>query len=437
MGSNMDIQMSMASLRQHGGSMMLSGSRVSGLSGSMADFGSTGTGPTDSNKPKFDVAFNLMLTHIEPVCLAEQKFCNAFFHFPRSEQTSQMDDSADGDGIEEEDSDMAVKKPVVLVVNESLLPRTLEQLFATLLGEMESLVNLGDKLDGYNSVFLLFFVTRQVVEATESGDSYSYLIETLKKELVCIKRLFDRFVMAKVNAVNEMKFSRTSKCGILPCVSLLRDFAVRVEAIVGDAGRRPELDKAYQTLIDSVFAAIERVASEHQKTPPDVIKLENYHEIHDLLSRLKIASMEASRDEAKKRYRQHQRNYVDLSLGRPLEKLSLFFEGVKSLIASGTKPDEVGFRLDFSKTELRKCIKEYPGKEVKKGLDKLYHKMEKDMSDASQLEVTWGIMQKAFIEQFKEFEDLIEKCYPGSSITLEFTIEDLTNYISQAKSTQQ
>ena len=74
---------------------------------------------------------------------------------------------------------------------------------------------------------------------------------------------------------------------------------------------------------------------------------------------------------------------------------------------------------------------------VKKGLDKLYHKMEKDMSDASQLEVTWGIMQKAFIEQFKEFEDLIEKCYPGSSITLEFTIEDLTNYISQAKSTQQ
>ena len=44
---------------------------------------------------RFDVAFNLMLTHIEPVCLAEQKFCNAFFHFPRSEQTSQMDDSAD------------------------------------------------------------------------------------------------------------------------------------------------------------------------------------------------------------------------------------------------------------------------------------------------------------------------------------------------------
>lgn len=42
----------------------------------------------------------------------------------------------------------------------------------------------------------------------------------------------------------------------------------------------------------------------------------------------------------------------------------LFFEGVEGLIAAGTKAEEVGFRLDYSKTELRKCIKEYPGKEV-------------------------------------------------------------------------
>ena len=49
-----------------------------------------------------------------------------------------------------------------------------------------------------NSVFLLFFVTKQVVEATESGKPYSYLIETLKKELVCIKRLFDKFVVSQL-----------------------------------------------------------------------------------------------------------------------------------------------------------------------------------------------------------------------------------------------
>ena len=41
-----------------------------------------------------------------------------------------------------------------------------------------------------------------------------------------------------------------------------------------------------------------------------------------------------------------------------------FFEGVENLKAGGTKAEEVGYRLEFSRNELKKCIKEYPGKEV-------------------------------------------------------------------------
>lgn len=37
---------------------------------------------------------------------------------------------------------------------------------------------------------------------------------------------------------------------------------------------------------------------------------------------------------------------------------------MESLKASGTKAEEVGYRLDYSRNELKKCIKEYPGKEV-------------------------------------------------------------------------
>ena len=44
--------------------------------------------------------------------------------------------------------------------------------------------------------------------------------------------------------------------------------------------------------------------------------------------------------------------------------MQAFFEGVESLKAGGTKAEEVGYRLDFSRNELKKCIKEYPGKEV-------------------------------------------------------------------------
>jgi len=36
-------------------------------------------------------------------------------------------------------------------------------------------------------------------------------------------------------------------------------------------------------------------------------------------------------------------------------------------MSQGYKPEEVGFQLAFSKTELRKVIKEYTAKEVSKG----------------------------------------------------------------------
>ena len=54
-------------------------------------------------------------------------------------------------------------------------------------------------------------------------------------------------------------------------------------------------------------------------------------------------------------------------------------------IAAGVKEDEVGYQLAFSKQELRKCIKEYPAKELKKGLEHLYKKVEKHLCEEENL----------------------------------------------------
>ena len=69
-----------------------------------------------------------------------------------------------------------------------------------------------------------------------------------------------------------MKIPRSGKCGILPCVTLFEEFAGHAESIVMGTERRAELDKAYQQLIDSLFKTVERAATGHPRTPPDVIK---------------------------------------------------------------------------------------------------------------------------------------------------------------------
>lgn len=64
---------------------------------------------------------------------------------------------------------------------------------------------------------------------------------------------------------------------------------------------------------------------------------------------------------------------------------------------------------------------------MKRGLEKLYRRVEKDVSEEV-LQVVWGGMQEAFIEQCSRFQSLIAECYPGANITLEFTIDDLAEY---------
>jgi len=130
---------------------------------------------------------------------------------------------------------------------------------------------------------------------------------------------------------------------------------------------------------------------------------ENFHRLHGVLSRLKIAALDSYKKDSKQRYQDALKAYVTHYFGRPLEKLNvspecwnlqkhyliillqLFFEGVQAKVAQGVKESEVSYQMAFSKQELRKVIKEYPAREVKKGLESLYKKVEKHLSEEENL----------------------------------------------------
>lgn len=61
----------------------------------------------------------------------------------------------------------------------------------------------------------------------------------------------------------------------------------------------------------------------------------------------------------------------------------------------------------------------------------LYRKVEKHLSEEGNLlQVVWRAMQEEFIQQYKTLEELIQQCYPGSMINLEFSIDDILNFFS-------
>ena len=110
---------------------------------------------------RFEQIFRLLLDQLQPVCVSEQKFLMAFFHFAKPEgDTSNGLDRVDGgartedvDELEEEvdsaHSHRASSEPMDpgLSAAEGDVYNVLGQLFSLLLPEIESFISFGEKLD--------------------------------------------------------------------------------------------------------------------------------------------------------------------------------------------------------------------------------------------------------------------------------------------------
>ncbi|KAM9330411.1 exocyst complex component 1 [Gastrophryne carolinensis] len=411
-----------------------SGSRRS-QSSSLLDMGNMSASDLDvADRTKFDKIFEQVLSELEPLCLAEQDFLIKFFNLSQHlnmPRTPMVDvDNRDGGMLTRQSPGMPSAASSAASSEKEMIRQMMNKIFRCIEPELNNLIALGDKIDSFNSLYMLVKMGHHVWTA-QNVDSASFLSTTLGNVLVTVKRNFDKCISNQIKQMEDVKISKKSKVGILPFVSAFEEFAELAESIFRGSERRGDLDKAYTKLIKAVFINVEKVANESQKTPRDVVMMENFHHIFATLSRLKISCLETEKREAKQKYNDHLQSYVIYSLGHPLEKLNIFFEGVKARVAQGIGYEEVSYQLAFSKQELRKVIKEYPGKEVKKGLENLYKKMDKHLCEEENLlQVVWHTMQDEFIRQYKHFEGLIEKCYTGVGITMEFTIQDILDYFS-------
>nr|CAD7576460.1 unnamed protein product [Timema californicum] len=387
-------------------------------------------------RPRFDEVLERTLAELEPVCLAEQNFCVSFFQLdvlsPTTRNTQTTLDGPSPESTDELDASspmaMLPLKKVEKQINEEVR-RMMGDLFSCLEPELVGFIAHYEKTDSFYCMSVLVRLSQHVMSAQDTG---SFLSMSFASALVQVKRSFDRYMQAQLRSIEESKANRKGKCGILPYVANFEDFARTAESIFKNTERRNDLDKWYTKLMGAMFEAILRNAAEHHKTPEEVVKMENFHHLFALLSQLKISVLEKLRKDAKQKYSEALKAYVTQYFGRPLEKLNLFFEGVQARVAQGVKESEISYQMAYSKQELRKVIQQYPAREVKRGLDSLYRKVEKHLCEEENLlQVVWRAMQEEFITQYKYIEELIQRCYPGSMIMLDFTIQHILEFFSE------
>jgi len=399
----------------------LTGTGVTGFGGSMLGIGggqllgtdtdSVASDHSTSERERFDEVLETVLGELEDLCMDEQFFSIHFF---------KMEQAKDKDGQTKDPK----REKRALEEARSMMG----EIFPSLEPELLGFVSVHERADAFYTLHALVRLSRHVLSAQDTG---SFLAITFGTALVQIKRNFDRFMQAQLRSVEEGRPPKRQKCGILPFVSNFESFASATESIFKGSERRSDLEKWYATLVTAMVNSVARISREHGKTPAEVIKMENFHHLHSMLAQMKISSLEPLKKELKVRYTDALRAYVTQYFGRPLEKLNVFFEGIQKLVAAGVKESEVGYQLAYSKQELRKVIAIYPAKEVKKGLESLYKKVERHLCEEESLtQVVWRAMQEEFISQYKNIEDLMQRCYPGAGLALDFTIDDVLAFFS-------
>nr|XP_027198922.1 exocyst complex component 1-like [Dermatophagoides pteronyssinus] len=390
---------------------------------------------------EFDSYIEFLLKSIDTVCLAEQHFCNKFFDLDNQNisipSTPTMTNKSSPSETDVSNHSSNVSEQSMQSKKQDKLRSILAELFKSFENEFISFISHYDKIDGLYSIYFLVRLTSHVLNAQDAG---SFLSKAYGNILIQVKRNFDRYMLSIQTEIEEAKDPKRTKIGVLSFVKRFENFAKQTENIIKYGQRRTDIDRWYGILLEKIFVSISRIAKEHQriyKTPSQIIEIENYHYLQIMLSSLKIACLNNEKKVAKDYYNNALKEYVNINFRRPLEKLNKFFEGVQQKVKQGIKEEEIGYQLAFSKQELRRVIKECNLKDIKKGLEEMYRRVEKHVSDpeSTLIQVIWRSMQEEFITQYKYIQEMIKKCYPESNINLMFTIDHVLNIFSEIAQT--
>jgi hypothetical protein len=114
-------------------------------------------------------------------------------------------------------------------------------------------------------------------------------------------------------------------------------------------------------------------------------------------------------------------------------------EGVERLLKT-TTPTEVSKNSDFNKSALKKVVKEFNAKDVRKHVDGLYKRVEKHFMDVAEKTATeevsdiapgtvvadvWKACEEELMQITELFIKRVSQCYSDSGVSLEYSTSDV------------
>ncbi|TPX34128.1 hypothetical protein SeMB42_g07361 [Synchytrium endobioticum] len=386
-----------------------------------------------------DEAVSFVLSHIIPCMIREQNYLSDLFSLDKPPLDSQatLDDTPHSQSAVRALQDEWAK-PHDAIGDIKIAKKhhdMLEVIFDSLKDELYLLIESGLK---YDSTFAIGMMVRSEAYIRElESTAHTYPISFLEEVNKKLATIFSKFLDDQLRAIDDSKVSRR-RVGVLPSFKTFPNFVVRMERMLdkSEGGARTVVTSAYERVVKAMFDALDTVgkaaakdaavaSDEKEQVNAHILTIENMHYFAQQIKARGVSFLDPFLAQARSTYDTNLNAYVKVVIRRPLGKLLEFFEGIEHALKSAAS-EEVSYRVQFNKNALKDVIKKYPGKEIKKGLEALYKRVDKHFSEElGLLPVVWKATQEEVLQRLRWFEELVLRCYPESGIRLEISIDDV------------
>ncbi|GLB35990.1 putative exocyst complex component SEC3 N-terminal PIP2 binding PH [Lyophyllum shimeji] len=386
-------------------------------------------------------AFGLVLEQIGPAIHRENEFIKDFLQINDAGLTF-----ADYMGLDSYFRRQATRAAGLTPTTVKLVRGAMDLIFGFLPAELKAWLDHALAKDSMEIIGMLACLERFLVDAEDRGNQF--LLTMLEKQHTRLKGIFERHVVQQITDIEQTKLSSKKRQGVAHFVKQFPAYVGRVEnQLIGADGLeiRTSVDAAYEKIVQSIFDSLKQMAKmdgegeDKGQLNYHVILIENMHHFVAETSVLEVGAVAVFCRRAEAIYDENLNAYVKIVLRRPFARIIDYFEGVERLLKT-TAPTEVADNSIYNKSALRKVVREYTSKDLRKQIDALFLRVAKHFSEASgktTTEDSGGIVPgtvlvgvwKACEEELLRITDLFNKrisqCYGNTGISLEYTAADV------------
>jgi hypothetical protein len=384
--------------------------------------------------------FGQALEQISHQILREEEFIADFLQINEARLTF-----ADYMGLDNYYRRQAARTSGLSTQTSKLVRGAMDLIFGFLPLEVKSWIDQALAKDSIQIIGILATVERFLADADERGTAF--LLNFLDKQHTRLKGLFERHVAEQIKAIEQTKLTSKKRNGVAHFVKYFPVYVGRVESqlIGGDTFEiRQSVDGAYQRIVQTMFDSLKQMAKLNGEDEDKgqmnyhVILIENMHYFVAEIRQQEIGSVNVFSTRAEAVYEENLNAYVKMVLRRPFSKIIDYFDGVEQLLKT-TAPSEVSRNSSYSRSALKKVVKEYDSKDVRKHVDVLFKRVEKHFTEASEVTTgessgitpgtvlvgVWKACEEELLRITEIFAKRITQCYANAGVSLEYSVTDV------------